>query len=125
LEELDYFSDSEKKKCPGCGMILLNEWNSCPLCRTRVKLICSECRAEIEKYYRSCPKCSESLHILSKENLEIFTAIKEYLSRIYTNPKKIPICPVCRKKADIVDCDGGDGPGTEELDYGHECICED
>jgi RNA polymerase subunit RPABC4/transcription elongation factor Spt4 len=121
LEELGYYSDSEKKKCVVCGIILSNEWNSCPTCGTRVKLICPECGHEVRKDYKICPKCSEPLYIISKQETEILNGVKTYLSRIHSERTS---CLICWKSAEFCGGEPDEATGMGLYDYEFRCECE-
>jgi hypothetical protein len=121
LEELGYYSDSEKKKCSECGTILSNDWNYCPCCSTRIKLICPECGYEVEQDYKSCPKCYELLYIISEQEAEILSDTKVYLSKIHSEST---ICSICWKRAEFCGGELDEDTGMELHDYELSCVCE-
>src|SRR5262245_60966275 len=50
----------EKPDCPGCGQRVMNEWQVCPSCHTRLKKPCPVCGHFLELSWSICPRCASS-----------------------------------------------------------------
>ena len=43
--------------CPECNEPVEQDWEICPYCEARIKLVCPQCDREVEKLWKICPFC--------------------------------------------------------------------
>lgn len=48
----------EKPTCPGCGQRVIDGWQVCPHCHTRLKKQCAACKNMLELSWGICPYCT-------------------------------------------------------------------
>jgi predicted RNA-binding Zn-ribbon protein involved in translation (DUF1610 family) len=57
--------------CPGCGRRIMETWTVCPICYTRLKKPCHQCRKLMELSWNLCPYCGTPAPGMRREKMTI------------------------------------------------------
>ena len=75
-EEVLLQSLEERPRCPGCNMVVKDDWQVCPSCHTKIRKTCHRCGSLMELSWNLCPFCTTPAPGMQKENLTLDEALR-------------------------------------------------